>query len=304
MFKNNPHITAASASRFRPHPAIALLLFLLMLVVSEILAWPFIEVFNTFTDNWRHPLLITLKYSTTELIFPFLSITLIVAFWVKQIEKRPISSLGFPKTEQFRTYFKGFGLGLGLMTLYFIFALLFNVYSIETIAFKGNHLFIWTSILIILPGWMVQSASEEILTRGWLFQVTSKKRVLTGIVISSTIFSLLHIANNGITALSVGNLTLYGLFAIFYTLQTENLWAVCGFHCSWNWAQGNIFGISVSGNPIIGGSLLEPGKAMGSDILTGGAFGAEGSIIVSIILCLSILAVLRRPIYNHFLRLK
>lgn len=304
MYKNNPHVTDASTSRFRPHPAIALLLFLLMLVVSEILAWPFTDIFNSFSDNWHHPMLITLKYTITELIFPFLSIAVIVAFWVKRIEKRPISSLGFPKIEQLRTYLKGFGLGLGLMTLYFIIALLFNVYTIETIAFNGNNLFVWTSILIILPGWMVQSASEEILTRGWLFQVTSRKHVLTGIILSSTIFSLLHLANNGLTALSVGNLILYGFFAIFYTLKTENLWAVCGFHCSWNWAQGNIFGISVSGHPIVGGSLLEPGNAFGSELLTGGSFGAEGSIIVSIILCLSILAVLRRPIYNHFLRLK
>lgn len=288
MLKNNPHILAASKTGFRPHPAVALMLFLAMLFFSELLALPFKMVFDFISKPWAGQLPITIKYTISELILPFLALTVIVFLWVRFFEKRDIASLGFPRSFWSFSYLKGFGLGVVLMSLYVGVALAFGVYSLDHFSINATSYGLLLSLLVTLPGWVIQSSSEEILTRGWLLQTASQNRIATGIFISSTVFALLHFANNGLTVLAIVNLILYGLFAAFYTLKNENLWAVCGFHASWNFSQGNIYGISVSGHPILGGSLVNPGSAVGPDYLTGGAFGAEGSVIVSMILLLGI----------------
>ena len=292
MLKNNPHILAASKTGFRPHPTVALMLFLAMLFFSELLALPFKKIFDGFSNSWSGQLSITIKYTVSELVLPFLALTAIVFLWVRFFEKRSIASLGFPRAFWSSSYFKGFGLGVVLMSLYVGLASVFGVYSLDQFSVKASSANLLLSILVTLPGWVIQSSAEEILTRGWLLQTTSQNRIATGIFISSTVFALLHFANSGLTVLALLNLILYGLFAAFYTLKNENLWAVCGFHASWNFSQGNIYGISVSGHPILGGSLLSPGSIVGPDYLTGGAFGAEGSVIVSMILLLSIAGLL------------
>lgn len=288
MFRDNPLVTGAETARFRLPAPITPLLFLLMLVVGEILAFPFASLWESASEGWNGSGLLTLKYTVSSLFIPFGVMMALVLLWVKFAEGRTLHSLGFPRFNVLRTYLKGFGFGMLLLSLYVACALLLGVYKLDNFHFNGFSAAVWLPVFITLPGWVIQGASEEVMTRGWLFQAASKKHVLTGIIFSSGIFAMLHLGNNGITVLSFVNLVLYGLFAVFYALRTQNLWAVCGFHSAWNWVQGNIYGIAVSGHDILGGSLLTPGTAVGPDLLTGGAFGAEGSIIVSVLLGLSI----------------
>ncbi len=300
MYQNNPMVTAPRASHFRPPAPLTPLIFLVLFAIGEFSAIPLDIVWEKFTSAWHGPLLMTLKYTVSNLVLPFGMCIAIIFLWVKFIERRPIRSLGFPKQTVLTTYLRGFGFAILLMSLYVVFALILGVYSLDHFRFNGFSFMVWLPVLITLPGWMLQGASEEILTRGWFFQAASKKHVLTGIILSSTLFAMLHLANNGITWLSWCNLVLYGLFAVFYALKTENLWAVCGFHSAWNWVQGNIFGIAVSGNDLLGGSLMSPGAAKGPDLLTGGAFGAEGSLIVSGLLIVSIIwVIIRKNAVSH-----
>ncbi|CAD0140865.1 protein of unknown function [Streptococcus thermophilus] len=56
-------------------------------------------------------------------------------------------------------------------------------------------------ILFLIPFWFIQGGTEELVTRGWLFQtVTSKLNLSLGIAISSSLFSILHLGNQGVTA--------------------------------------------------------------------------------------------------------
>ena len=54
-----------------------------------------------------------------------------------------------------------------------------------------------------------------------------------------------------------------------------------GIHWIWNYTQGNIYGFAVSGNNI-GESILTP-VIEGNNYITGGEFGAEGSVIAATI---------------------
>jgi hypothetical protein len=62
---------------------------------------------------------------------------------------------------------------------------------------------------------------------------------------------------------------------------TGRLWLPIGIHVAWNFTQGGIFGVTVSGHP---GEGLFQGTLTGPDWLSGGAFGAEASV-VAIVLC-------------------
>ncbi len=52
-------------------------------------------------------------------------------------------------------------------------------------------------------------------------------------------------------------------------------------HSIWNFAEGNIYGISISGHKAFSETIFNS-KVTGSTFVTGGAFGLEGGIICSI----------------------
>ncbi len=79
------------------------------------------------------------------------------------------------------------------------------------------------------------------------------------------------------------NLFLFGIFASVYAMNEGGLWGVFAIHSFWNWAQGNLLGLEVSGS-LIGGTTLINLKENGSDLLTGGAFGPEGGLAITIVL--------------------
>jgi hypothetical protein len=150
-----------------------------------------------------------------------------------------------------------------------------------------------TSALVLLLGWMVQGAAEEVLFRGFLFQIIGVRMGLfSGILVSSVLFALLHIFNGkSIGWLALVNLTLFAVFAVLYALREGGLWGIFALHTTWNWAQANLFGMEVSGLPF----HLTPAlnlKEVGPDWVTGGAFGPEGGLAVTLVLFAGLLALL------------
>ena len=149
------------------------------------------------------------------------------------------------------------------------------------------------SALILLLGWMVQGAAEEVLFRGLLFQILGIRWGLKpAVLISAVLFALLHIFNMNINLLAFTNLALFGVFAALYAVREGSLWGVFALHSAWNWAQSNLFGMEVSGLPTRLGALINM-EETGPDWLTGGAFGPEAGVVVSIVLAAGILLVTR-----------
>lgn len=228
-------------------------------------------------------------FSLNYLVIRFGLYILAFFVWVRLIERRPIYTMGFERTGMLKKYLRGFGFGV-LMILFciLVFAVL-GFLSIDNTnpSIKGFNAL--GSVFIVLIGWLVQGASEEIMVRGWLLPVVgSRHNVALGIFISSTIFGALHLGNANIGVLPMVNLILFGVFAAFYVIWEGGLWGICALHSSWNWAQGNVFGFEVSGTLPIGGMLIDFQPAIGSDLITGGAFGIEGGVVCSIVLLLGI----------------
>ncbi len=221
-------------------------------------------------------------------LFSFAFISLLVFFRVKVIEKRSFSSIGFNKNNWLKKYSLGFLIGLAMMSIIVLILFPFGYITVEKNPIQPVGISAISSVLVILFGWIIQGATEEIVTRGWLLNVLSTKyNIGVGLLISSTLFGLMHLTNPNVNYIAVINIILVGLFYGLYVIKTNDLWAVCGMHSAWNFAQGNIFGFKVSGLDVSVGSLIDL-NLVGSDFVTGGIFGPEAGITATFILLASI----------------
>ena len=221
-------------------------------------------------------------------LFSFAFISLLVFFRVKVIEKRSFSSIGFNKNNWLKKYSLGFLIGLAMMSIIVLILFPFGYITVEKNPIQPVGISAIASVLVILFGWIIQGATEEIVTRGWLLNVLSTKyNIGVGLLISSTLFGLMHLTNPNVNYIAVINIILVGLFYGLYVIKTNDLWAVCGMHSAWNFAQGNIFGFKVSGLDVSIGSLIDLNLAAG-DFVTGGIFGPEAGITATFILLASI----------------
>jgi membrane protease YdiL (CAAX protease family) len=138
---------------------------------------------------------------------------------------------------------------------------------------------------------LMAAVFEETVMRAFLFRLV---QIVGGtwiaVLVSSAFFGAAHAFNPGATVTSSIAIALEAgvLLAAAYAL-TGRLWFPIGLHAAWNFAEGSLFGMSVSGTSAPG--ALIAGMLKGPVILTGGAFGPEASI-VAVILCLSVGALL------------
>jgi hypothetical protein len=101
------------------------------------------------------------------------------------------------------------------------------------------------------------------------------------LIISSALFGLAHLGNPGATWVAAVWIALEaGLLLGGAYMLTGNLWMPIGLHAAWNFTQGEIFDVPVSGIDEHG---LVQAKLSGPEILTGGMFGLEASIIALVI---------------------
>ena len=212
---------------------------------------------------------------------------LAIFFWVKVVEKRPIRTLGFFKGHIWFNLLKGWGLGTLLLLVSFLGTYLLGGLEFVKVDFSQRTILY---ILSLIPFWFIQGGTEELVTRGWLLQtVTNKLNLSWGIAISSSLFSMLHLGNQGVTALSLISIVLVGVLMALYMLKTDNIWGVAALHGAWNFAQGNLVGVAVSGQDA-GASLLHFQARSGvPDWLSGGAFGLEGNLVTCLVLLVGII---------------
>ena len=223
-------------------------------------------------------------------LFSFVFILLLFIFWVKVIEKNSLSSLGFVK----RNWLKYLGWGILISLLQMgVIALVYQVGGIGT--FKLNELSLEPILFILglFPFWLLQGGTEEVATRGWLLtRIAARTNLPLAIGISSSLFGILHLGNAGVTFLSVLNIILDGVLAGLLFIYTDSIWLVVAQHGTWNYVQGNLLGFQVSGTGA-DASIFSFTMGSGPDWLTGGTFGAEGSIITTLVLLVSLVIVYR-----------
>ena len=150
------------------------------------------------------------------------------------------------------------------------------------------------AIAALLLCFLVQASVEEIVFRGWMLSAVARKfNVAWAVALSSLIFCLLHFSP-GQPWLVTLNLVLFGLFVCAWALRANNIWGVMGWHAGWNWLLATGFELPVTGLDLKMPALLVALTPRGSDYLTGGAQGPEGSIACTVFLAVAIFILTRK----------
>jgi len=226
---------------------------------------------------------------TILLVLGFGPIFILIWFWLWLFERRPLWTIGMERRGWLSKYVRGAILGIVMIAAAVGLSMAFGFVALE-----GSGIAIEVALggsMLLLVGWVVQGAAEEALFRGFLLPILGTRYgLVTGVLTSSALFALLHLFNANLSLLAVLNLMLFGMFAAFYALTEEGLWGVFAVHSLWNWAQGNLFGMEVSGLPVQLEAIFKL-KETGPDWFTGGAFGPEGGIAVTLVLLAGIIVL-------------
>ena len=147
-------------------------------------------------------------------------------------------------------------------------------YRIVNVEFDVASQLSWLSLFLLV------GVVEEVIFRGILFRLIADKwNIAVGLTTSSLLFGLAHLGNPGATLWAALAIALASgwLFGMAYAYH-QTIWVPIGMHWAWNYLEGGVFGCAVSGTPLDYRPLITP-KISGTDLLSGGAFGPEASII-------------------------
>ena len=208
-----------------------------------------------------------------------------------RIEKRSIKSLGFRGKTPALEYLIGLVIGAAMLLIAWGICLVTG--SAVCVGLSPE---ISPVILLFLLGFMVQGMSEEVLCRGYVMQSLSiRYTAIVSVLLNALFFASLHLGNNSVSVLPIINIFLFGVFASLYMWKRGNIWGVSALHTAWNFAQGNLVGIRVSGN-YMGPTVLKTQYQSTGTLINGGGFGIEGGIACTIVFVVGIIIVLLIPV--------
>ena len=212
-------------------------------------------------------------------LVPFGLLLLVLLAWVRFVERRSLESIGFRGERKWREFLSGHGMGLAGISGIVAVIWVSGGFVLTARAPVFSQPGFLAPIVLLLLTFALQSGTEEILFRGWLLSVLSKKfNIPIAVVVSSAFFSLLHFGPGQHWLVTTGTF-LFGLFACAWVLRTRNVLGIMGWHAGWNWLLAVGFGLPITGIDVGIPGLLAELQPSGPDWLTGGAQGPEASVV-------------------------
>lgn len=182
-----------------------------------------------------------------------------------------------------------FGLFLGAASITIIFFFLLLSGNLKMInGFAEPEFSMFTLVFLII--FIFVGFFEEMFFRGYIMKTMASRRNKKWLiyVVSALIFSLVHGTNPNVSLLGLINILLVGILFAYMFDKTKSLLLPIGYHITWNYFQGNVFGFPVSGiNPH---GLYKVDVSDGSTLLTGGAFGLEGGLMATVLILFGFIA--------------
>ncbi len=217
-------------------------------------------------------------------LFSFAALIIIVYIFRTSIDRKSLLSMGFSLKNRFSDIAAGFLFALFIIgggTL--ILSLLGFIEFVDVQMNQNELLFGFLLLLLVAFG-------EEILARGYILNnLLTTTNKYWALIFSAAIFALLHSLNFNLSLIGVINLFLAGIILGATYIYTQNLWFPISLHLFWNFFQGPVFGYPVSGMKIKSITTI---KLTGSELMNGGSFGFEGSVLCSILTLLGIIIIL------------
>jgi membrane protease YdiL (CAAX protease family) len=240
-------------------------------------------------------LIVPSLYSATrgwpkELGWPLRSAVLSVAFLLETwlllafFDRRSFRTLGlWFYTGWAREFAAGIAVGAALMGS--VVLAMAAARAVTYHAFAADEL---TGVLTWAVILLLAATMEEVLFRGYGMQrLIEAIGEPGGVLVFSALFAALHMSNPGSTTISSVNTFLAGILLSLAYLKTRALWLPIALHWSWNFLQGQVFSLPISGFNF--GPRLFKTEVSGPQWISGGSYGPEGSIVLTVVCILAIL---------------
>lgn len=211
----------------------------------------------------------------------YLSAAVLVLRW----RKLPLSLLGMSLKGRGKDLLAGLGVAVLLYAVGFGTSLLMGTVEIASVQWVPRDL------LGTLLFFLLVAVTEEVMLRGFVLgrMLSAGMNRFVALFLSSALFSAMHLFNPNFALLPFVNILLAGCLLGASFLYTRNLCFPVVLHWFWNWLQGPVLGYEVSG--MDSGETLLTLRLTGSDLLTGGSFGFEGSLLCTVLLVVGTLAI-------------
>lgn len=212
----------------------------------------------------------------------YLSAAVLVLRW----RKLPLSLLGISLKGRGKDLLAGLGVAVLLYAVGFGTSLLMGTVEIASVQWVPRDL------LGTLLFFLLVAVTEEVMLRGFVLgrMLSAGMNCFVALFLSSVLFSAMHLFNPNFALLPFVNILLAGCLLGASFLYTRNLCFPVVLHWFWNWLQGPVLGYEVSG--MDSGETLLTLRLTGSDLLTGGSFGFEGSLLCTVLLVVGTLAII------------
>ena len=255
----------------------------LMILVGQVIGAMIYVVLGRLGDT------ITPGFSSSAVWQTLFSYVLFVGIWMLALGCLAVSRSGRTiikslwsglKGNTVKMLLVGLAIGLGMNLVCAFIAILNGDIALYYDSFKPG------SFVIIFVFVFIQSAAEEFICRGYMYQKFMKRygKPVVAAVINAAFFTLVHLVNPGVTALAIVNIFIYGLLFSAMVRYFDSIWVAMAAHAAWNFCQNIILGLPNSG-------IVSPYSVFKLDASTAAdsfaysvSFGIESTITASIML--------------------
>ena len=193
----------------------------------------------------------------------------------------------------------GLLLGFGMNGLLILFAMMHGDVHLYFDRFEIVPFF------ILLLAVFIQSAAEEIMCRGFIYQRvlrTYRGKFLLAVLVNGIFFGLIHMTNDGATPIAIIDIIICGIQYSAMVYYFDSLWMAMGAHAGWNFTQSILAGLPNSGN-VFPYSIFRLDAATASNsFFYDVGFGVEGTIpavIMEIAVTVAIVLIGRKMKKEH-----
>ena len=242
------------------------LMFLLIIVYSFLQGILFEYVFKNIVG-----------YNIISVLCSYIFSAVILLFFVKYFEKTTFEYFGFSKENNLEAIKVGAGLAIFSIVGVVVILLMSNNISLSLSKDLKIGIIIILTMLVLMQGFL-----EEVVFRGYLMtRLAAKKGKWIAIILSSLFYLVFRMSNPTTAKLDLINIFLISVVMSLLYWYFDNILVIAIFHAFWNCISGVILGFNISGIKV-SDSLFAVKAISDKQILIGGSYGIEGSIIATV----------------------
>ena len=242
------------------------LMFLLIIVYSFLQGILFEYVFKNIVG-----------YNIISVLCSYIFSAVILLFFVKYFEKTTFEYFGFSKENNLEAIKVGTGLSIFSIVGVVAILLMSNNISLSFSKDLKIGIIIILAILVLMQGFL-----EEVVFRGYLMtRLAAKKGKWIAILLSSIFYLVFRMSNPTTSKIDLLNIFLISVVMSLLYWYFDNVLVIAIFHAFWNCISGLVFGFNLSGIKL-SDSIFTVAAISDKQILIGGSYGIEGSIIATV----------------------